>query len=34
MAYDLARQRVVLFSGARSPGGIGGDTWEYGALTR
>jgi len=34
MAYDLVRQRVVLFGGFRNPGGFGGDTWEYGVLAR
>jgi hypothetical protein len=33
MAYDSARQRVVLFGGEPSSGAVMGDTWEYNGAT-
>jgi hypothetical protein len=32
MAYDAARQRVVLFGGGDGRGGVFGDTWEWDGL--
>ncbi|MFN7971656.1 MAG: kelch repeat-containing protein, partial [Acidobacteriota bacterium] len=29
MAYDTARQRMVMFGGSESGGGLGDDTWEH-----
>jgi hypothetical protein len=31
IAYDRAREVIVLFGGHRAPGGVSDETWEYGA---